>query len=190
MLLRELEECKKAETDPHSGKIFAYVYTTDNDCFRVVEKAMEMFRDADPQATPTTSSSSEQESKRGIVEMFHNAFLHENALNPLVFPSLRKFEVEAVSMVADMLHGGAECVGNVTSGGTESILTAVKTYRDRARKLFPSITKPELVSDPQSARTGEYCPCTCLGGTPYHPPRLPQSCRLLWSQRQAGSSEL
>ena len=142
VLLKELEECKKAETDPHSGKIFAYVYTTDNDSFRVVEEAMEMFRGL----APPTSSTSEQETKRGVVQMFHNAFLHENALNPLVFPSLRKFETEAVSMVADMLHGGVECVGNVTSGGTESILTAVKTYRDRARKLFPSITSPELVS--------------------------------------------
>ena len=143
MLLRELEEHKKVETDPHSGKMFAYVYTTDNDSFHVVEQAMQLFKDTDASALP---ASAEQENKAGVVDMFHKAFLHENALNPLVFPSLRKFETEIVSMVADMLHGGVECVGNVTSGGTESILTAVKTYRDRARKLYPSITKPELVS--------------------------------------------
>ncbi len=85
-------------------------------------------------------------SKQVIVDMFLHAFMHENALNPLVFPSLRQFEVETVAMVADMLHGDSQCVGSITSGGTESILMAVKTYRDRARKLYPHITKPEIVS--------------------------------------------
>jgi glutamate/tyrosine decarboxylase-like PLP-dependent enzyme len=33
----------------------------------------------------------------------------------------------------------------MTSGGTESILLAVKTYRDRARKLKPWIRKPEMI---------------------------------------------
>lgn len=34
--------------------------------------------------------------------------------------------------------------GSVTTGGTESILMAVKTYRDRAEKLY-GITEPEVV---------------------------------------------
>lgn len=142
VLLSELEEYKRAEVDPHSGKIFAYVYTTDSESFRVVEKALHVFEDLEPTALPR---SSELDSKATIVEMFSKAFLHENALNPLVFPSLRKFETETVAMVADMLHGDGMCVGSVTSGGTESILTAVKTYRDRARKLFPTIKQPEIV---------------------------------------------
>eukprot|EP00456_Euglypha_rotunda_P083836 TRINITY_DN8357_c0_g1_i6.p1 TRINITY_DN8357_c0_g1~~TRINITY_DN8357_c0_g1_i6.p1 ORF type:complete len:128 (-),score=22.55 TRINITY_DN8357_c0_g1_i6:13-396(-) len=33
----------------------------------------------------------------------------------------------------------------MTSGGTESILVAIKTYRDRARHVSPSIKKPEMV---------------------------------------------
>ena len=77
--------------------------------------------------------------------MFFHSFMHENALNPLVFPSLRQFEVELVAMTAWMLHGEDGVVGNVTSGGTESILMAMKTYRDRARDLFPQITHPEVV---------------------------------------------
>ena len=48
-------------------------------------------------------------------------------------------------MAADMLHGDANVVGSVTSGGTESILCAIKTYRDRARNLYPYITQPEMV---------------------------------------------
>ena len=142
-LLQELEAAKAVETDPHSGKIFAYVYTTDNECFQVAEKALELFKQADPQSLP---SGSDKRAKSAIVDMFYKAFLHENALNPLVFPSLRRFETEIVAMVADMLHGDRQCVGSVTSGGTESILTAVKTYRDRAKKLFPSIKKPEIVN--------------------------------------------
>ena len=80
-----------------------------------------------------------------MVRMFYHAFMHENALNPMVFPSLRQFETEVVAMVGNMLHGGSGVVGTLTSGGTESILMAVKTYRDRARHLFPSIKEPEIV---------------------------------------------
>lgn len=64
----------------------------------------------------------------------------------MVFPSLRQFEVEAVSMTAWMLNGREGVVGNLTSGGTESILMAMKTYRDRARAIHPSIKHPEVVS--------------------------------------------
>ena len=77
--------------------------------------------------------------------MFSHAFIHENALSPLLFPSLRQFEVEIVAMTAWMLNGSAGVVGGVTSGGTESILMALKTYRDRARDLFPQIKYPEVV---------------------------------------------
>ena len=49
-------------------------------------------------------------------------------------------------MTANMLHGDGDVVGSLTSGGTESILTAVKTYRDRAASLFPHIKHPEMVS--------------------------------------------
>lgn len=71
--------------------------------------------------------------------------MHENALNPMLFPQLLRFETEVVAMTASMLNGDSKVVGNVTSGGTESILVAVQAYRDRARKLFPSIKHPEVV---------------------------------------------
>ncbi len=63
----------------------------------------------------------------------HNTFFSENALNPMAFPSLRRMERDVVRMTASMLRGGPDVVGTMTSGGTESILLAVKTYRDRAR---------------------------------------------------------
>ena len=96
-----------------------------------------MFQSACNESTDDTLP--EFASKKAIVQMFFHAFMHENALNPLVFPSLRQFEVETVAMVANMLHGDGNCVGSITSGGTESILMAVKTYRDRARQLYPCL---------------------------------------------------
>ena len=74
---------------------------------------------------------------------FQHCLAFANCVN---FFRCRKFENEAVSMTAHMLNGDSETAGNVTSGGTESILMAMKAYRDRARALWPHITDPEMVS--------------------------------------------
>jgi glutamate/tyrosine decarboxylase-like PLP-dependent enzyme len=68
-----------------------------------------------------------------------------NPLHSDVWPSAAKFESEIVAMTADMLGGGSETCGTVTSGGTESILLAMKTYRDWARDT-KGITSPEIVA--------------------------------------------
>lgn len=75
----------------------------------------------------------------------HNLFFSENALNPMAFKSLRRFEHETIRMCADLFHGDDETVGLVTSGGTESLIMAIKAYRDRARKQKPWILKPEII---------------------------------------------
>jgi sphinganine-1-phosphate aldolase len=80
-----------------------------------------------------------------FVKNAHNLFMSENALNPMAFKSLRRFESETVRMCADLFHGDRNVVGIVSSGGTESLLMAVKTYRDRARKTKPWILKPEII---------------------------------------------
>lgn len=73
-------------------------------------------------------------------------FFSENALNPFAFKSLKQMEAEVVQMTASMLHGPPDTVGTMTSGGTESILMAVKAARERARKKKPWILRPELVA--------------------------------------------
>ncbi len=89
----------------------------------------------------------------------HDLYLFENALNPLRFPSLREMEVEVVSMTANLLHGGEQAGGAMTSGGTESILLAVKSARDRAR-AERGVEKPEMVvpysAHPAFAKAGQY----------------------------------
>jgi len=72
-------------------------------------------------------------------------YFDENALNPMAFKSLKRFESEVVKMTANMLHAGPEACGTMTSGGTESCLLAVKTYRDMARSARPWIKKPEMI---------------------------------------------
>ncbi len=82
---------------------------------------------------------------RALLTKAHNLFFSENGLNPMAFRSLKRMETEVVQMTAGMLHGGPQTVGTMTSGGTESLLLAVKTYRDLARKQRPWVRKPEMV---------------------------------------------
>ncbi len=114
-VLSELAAWKKYDADGR-GRAFAYVYDNDDQAI---------------QQTVTRAA---------------NMYIHSNALSPLAFPSLRKLEVECVRMTLNLLHGDAkESCGTLTSGGTESLMCAIKTYRDRARDLWPWITEPECV---------------------------------------------
>ena len=72
-------------------------------------------------------------------------FFSENGLNPMAFPSLNTFEAEVVAMTGALLGGDAETAGNMTSGGTESILMAVKTAREWAKARRPGLGVPEMI---------------------------------------------
>lgn len=71
-------------------------------------------------------------------------FQSENALNVEAFPSLRRMQQDVVSIVASLLHGGDGAAGFMTTGGTESLLLAVKAARERGRKER-GVTAPEMV---------------------------------------------
>ncbi|MFA9432084.1 aspartate aminotransferase family protein [Egicoccus sp. AB-alg2] len=62
------------------------------------------------------------------------AFLHENGLDPTVFPSVLHLENDVVAIAAAHLGGDEHTVGSFTSGGTESCMLAVKAARDRFRE--------------------------------------------------------
>lgn len=82
-----------------------------------------------------------------IQEVVKDAYMHylsENPVDPTLFPSLRDMETEVVKMSAEILRGD-EAVGTLTTGGTESILLAVKTAKNRAKALRPEQTKFELI---------------------------------------------
>ncbi len=106
--------------------------------------------------------------KQGLVSgaVYHGAqdhidFLNEvyaltSQTNPLhtdVWPSITKFEAEVISMTANMMNAEKvndvedaddEVCGALSSGGTESILLAMKTYRDWAREM-KGIRNPEMI---------------------------------------------
>ena len=69
-----------------------------------------------------------------ILHKAWDLFMHSNGLNPMMYPSLRKFECEIVSMATWLFNGDIKCAGSLRSSCTESILMAIKTYRDMARK--------------------------------------------------------
>src|ERR1700687_4110285 len=93
-------------------------------------------------------------------DMEHYAFLNEafsmyshvNALQRDMCPSVTRFEGEIVAMTLDLMHGEAVAshhpndtpCGSVTSGGTESIITALVTYRDKFR-AERGIKAPEVI---------------------------------------------
>ena len=78
------------------------------------------------------------------IQAAYTEFLTENALYLNFYPSLVKLETEVVRMLANLLRGDSSVVGNVTSGGTESIMLAVKAARDKAG-AERGITAPEIV---------------------------------------------
>jgi sphinganine-1-phosphate aldolase len=80
---------------------------------------------------------------RRVAAEAYTEFMSENGLSPLAFPSLRRFEAEVLAIAAELFHGDT-AAGTMTSGGTESILMAVKTARDFAR-AERGISEPELV---------------------------------------------
>jgi glutamate/tyrosine decarboxylase-like PLP-dependent enzyme len=91
---------------------------------------------------------------REHIDFLNKVYALNSQSNPLhsdVWPSAAKFEAEIVAMTAGMLSGDlvkdSEVCGTVTSGGSESIMLAMKTYRDQARDKRgikrPNIVMPE-----------------------------------------------
>ena len=71
-------------------------------------------------------------------------FMDDNGLNPDAFPSSRQLQAEVVAMTASLLDAPPDAAGFLTTGGTESLLMAVKAARERGRKER-GISEPEMV---------------------------------------------
>ncbi|MEV0721588.1 aminotransferase class V-fold PLP-dependent enzyme [Micromonospora purpureochromogenes] len=115
-VLAEIRELRALDRPTHGGRLFAYVY--------------------DP-AVPGLDE---------LAAAAHAGSAHVNGLDPTAFPSLLAMENALVAAAARLLGGGpgttaGEVVGSVTSGGTESLILAVKAARD-AR---PELTAPRIV---------------------------------------------
>ncbi|MBO4209748.1 pyridoxal phosphate-dependent decarboxylase family protein [Micromonospora echinofusca] len=115
-VLDEIRALRAGDRPTHGGRLFAYVY--------------------DP-AVPGLDE---------LAASAHALSAHVNGLDPTAFPSLLAMENALVGAAAKLLGGGPgttapDVVGSVTSGGTESLILAVKAARD-AR---PDIERPRIV---------------------------------------------
>ncbi|WP_027345270.1 pyridoxal phosphate-dependent decarboxylase family protein [Hamadaea tsunoensis] len=110
-LLAELAAARRADLPTQGGRTTAYVYDSGREDVR-------------------------QAARAAYLEM-----LEVNGLDPTAFPSIVHLERQVVGAVASRLGGSAATPGIFTSGGTESIILAVKAARD-AR---PEITDPEII---------------------------------------------
>ena len=81
----------------------------------------------------------------------YGMFMSENGLGAAkAFPSLRRMETDVVDFGLGLLNAPEEAVGNMTSGGTESILMAAKTCRDWWHAQGRDVAGAEILA-PQSA---------------------------------------
>ncbi|KAL2047881.1 hypothetical protein ABVK25_011212 [Lepraria finkii] len=71
-------------------------------------------------------------------------FSVSNPIHPDVFPGVRKMEAEIVAMVLSMFNAPAGAAGVTTSGGTESILMACLSARQKAY-AERGVTAPEMI---------------------------------------------
>jgi len=107
------------------------------------------------------------EEHRAFLNRVFALFSHENTIQFDTCPSMFKMESEIIAMTAKMLHADAvkehnpedQVCGTVTSGGTGSILMAMKVYRDWARE-DKGITAPEIImphtAHPAFDKAGQY----------------------------------
>ncbi|MEU8168267.1 aminotransferase class V-fold PLP-dependent enzyme [Micromonospora sp. NPDC049004] len=114
--LAEVRRLRAADRPTHGGRLFAYVY--------------------DP-AVPGLDE---------LAAAAHRESAHVNGLDPTAFPSLLAMENALVGAAGRVLGGGPgttapDVVGSVTSGGTESLILAVKAARD----AHPEIAAPRIV---------------------------------------------
>jgi len=89
--------------------------------------------------------------EKGHLDLLNKAFSLYSISNPLhpdIWPSGMKFESEIIAMTASLVGLDDEMTANVcgctTSGGTESIILAIKAHRDYYRQKH-GIENPELV---------------------------------------------
>lgn len=86
-----------------------------------------------------------------LLDKVYTKFSLSNPMHSNIFPTTRQMEAEVIQMTASFVGGGegTDICGSMTSGGTESILTAVKASRDYMRR-HRCITKPEMVIAPSA----------------------------------------
>ena len=147
--LGELEHTMK----PYRGRFESFYEIPKEGCSReeIIRQMEAFYKEESPKWQQGFLSGSVYHGDLDHIDFQNRVYALNSQSNPIHFdtwPSNLKFEAEIVSMTAHMLGADKtqdEIAGSVSSGGTESILLAMKTYRDWARaKRW--ITKPEMIA--------------------------------------------
>ena len=117
-VMQQLITMKQGDQDWRGGRVFSLVYSAGNDVHELLSDALSLYS-------------------------------AENGLNVLAFPSIGVMQHDIVCNTATLLgaddpRSGGEVEGYLTSGGTESLLQAVKTARDVGRAR--GIARPGVVA--------------------------------------------
>ncbi len=80
-----------------------------------------------------------------VIKEAYTMFISENGLNQGAFPSLKVMEDEVVQMALDLFEAPDGAAGGMTSGGTESIIMAVKACRERAHEQGKDTSNANIV---------------------------------------------
>jgi sphinganine-1-phosphate aldolase len=118
-VLAQLLAMKQGDQDWRGGRVFSLVYSAGDEVHELLQDALSLYS-------------------------------AENGLNVLAFPSIGTMQHDIVRNTATLLGaddpaGGGDVEGYLTSGGTESLLQAVKTARDVARQER-GIAHPRVVA--------------------------------------------
>src|SRR5580698_1910867 len=108
VVLQQLLSMKQGDQDWRGGRVFSLVYSAGDEVHELLQDALSLYS-------------------------------AENGLNVLAFPSIGTMQHDIVRNTATLLGAdepasGGDVEGYLTSGGTESLLQAVKTARDVARQ--------------------------------------------------------
>ena len=145
-MMEELEDSVK----PYRGKFpsFVQIPETGRDRSEILQEMDAMRAHEEAQWKEGFVSGAVYHGDEEHIAFLNRVYALNSQSNPLhadVWPSTTKFEAEIVAMTANMLgKGDQDICGTLSSGGTESILLAMKTYRDWAREK-KGITKPEMI---------------------------------------------
>ncbi len=117
-VMQQLITMKQGDQDWRGGRVFSLVYSAGDDVHELLSDALSLFS-------------------------------AENGLNVLAFPSIGVMQHDIVCNTATLLGAddpaaGGEVEGYLTSGGTESLLQAVKTARDVGRAR--GMARPSVVA--------------------------------------------
>lgn len=80
-----------------------------------------------------------------LAEEAYRRFSGENALNTSAFPSLRIMQAQVVDVVRTWVNGDDKVAGFMTSGGTESLLLAVRAAVKRSEREGRRRERPNMV---------------------------------------------